>query len=504
MRWDSFREDLRAIAAGRLFPFLAAASFAFLVFFLRSPDAFLNPFLYAEDGIVYTLRLSRDGLWQTLLDARADYYVVGNVLLHWVGMRICDVFLDGNLIELPRILAVLSYGFFGMVAALPMLLLRGRAPWPVLAVLVLLSAFIPLNEEDGEILGRISNIGQVGLYVALLLVIHRNDAVREGRRTWPTDLGLFACAATNPIAMAILPATAIPYLNLIRRREPFPARSRWSFATLAVLGMACLPLAMKVVASRQRMDDAPVKVGFRRMVELTISKDVLYPLTHPVYSLLNTSWDLVILALIVLAMFRLGRRRNAAVYLVGGLTLAIASTVLAKSRLDLLRWCGHHDDPYPIRYFLGQNLIALFLLVMLGWDIVSATQRPRWLRILPILLIPFALSDVARQAAFGHPPRTFAFADRGTLADQIARSVEAGLFVDVAGNPDPNGRFVEIRHNPEVPPPEGWRFILPRDRVERTALLMRHDPRFDQAIARIESGDAPIERIAHDPTRRRD
>lgn len=502
MKWEAFGKELRVVASGRAFPFLASAALAFLVFFLRSPDAFLNPYLYAEDGIVYTLRLARDGLLATLLDARPDYYVFGNVLLHWLGMKICEWLHGDNWVELPRILAIVSYGFFAMVAALPMLLLRGRAPVPVLAVLVLLSAFIPMNGEDGEVLGRISNIGQVGLYVALLLVIYRNDAVNEGRSTWLADLGLFACASTNPITLALLPAAAVPYLGLVRRRLPIDRARVGSIASLAALGLSCLPLAMKVAASRQRLDASPVKAGFRRMVELTVSKDVLYPLTHPIYEHLNVSLDLVVLAAIVLGIVLVGRKRNLPIYLLGGLTLAIASAVLAKSRLDLLRWCGHHDDPYPTRYFLGQNLVALLVLVVLGWDLVRAPNLPRWVRALPLLLVPFGLSDAARQASFGQPPRTFGFADRGTFADLLARSVEAGLFVDDAGNPDQDGHFVEVRTNPEVPPPDGWRFVLPRGRVELSVLAMRGDPRFTRAIARIETASA--DRLASEPSRRLD
>ncbi|MFO0958030.1 MAG: hypothetical protein U0800_11475 [Isosphaeraceae bacterium] len=502
MKSNSIQGEMRAIASGYAFPFLAAWSFVFLVIFLRSPDAYLNPFLYAEDGIVYTLRLSRDGLLTTLLEARPDYYVFGNILLQWLGMQLGEVFRGGNLIELPRVLAILSYGFFAGVAALPMLLLRGRVPMPVLALLVLVSAFVPLNEEDGEILGRISNIGQVGLYVALLLVIHRNFAAKEGQSCWPADLGLFACASTNPIVLALLPATVIPYLGSIRRREPWNRARILSIAPLAALALACMPLAMKVAASHQRLDAAPVKVGFRRMVELTISKNILYPLTHPFYRHLNTSWDLAILAALVAGILLLGRKRNAQVYLLGGFTLAIASAVLAKSRLDLLRWCGHHSDPYPIRYFLGQNLISLLILVVLGWDMASSPRLPKWAKALLLLLVPLALSDVTRQASFGHPPRAFGFADRGTLADQVARSVEAGLFTDASGEPNPGGDYIEIRTNPEVPPPEGWRFLLPRDLVVRSTLLMRGDPRFKGAIAALEAGDAPSDRVARHPSPR--
>lgn len=477
---------------GRTFVFLACLAACFLITFARNPDPYFQRILFAEDGNAYYGRIQADGFWPTVLKARSDYYVFGNIAIAWIGIRACDLFAGGDLFVLPAYLAATSYLFFAIVAALPALLLRGRIALGWLVALSILTALLPLDGQDNEILGRIANTGYSWLYVAFLAVIRRAELVRFSVRSpgrvaeiVGLDLLILASAATNPIALALLPAVALAYWKPTSNGQPTARRGllRFDLISAAALAASCLPIALRIILKDRQMDEPihAVQPTIGQVVELLVARGLLFPIVHPFYTSLNTAIVLGLLVVVVGAFLVLGRRRNRSIYLVGAFLLGTSVAALGALRPELFGFSHGYRDTFPLRYVLGQNAIALCLLAVLAGDVTANRRLPRWVRVVPILLAVGSCVDIGRQSSFGAPG--YQFVQFGELADQVALATANRQFRDRAGAPDPHGEWLEIRSYPAYDAERGLAVLVERAAAEQ-ALLKRADsrPDFQEAL----------------------
>ena len=141
-----FRAALGEVFGSPLFQFLAASAAAFLILFARCPVNLLLPSLYAEDAY-WTSLIFTNGFWSAVWLGKTDYFVFGNVGGIWLGLRFVELFLAGNLLEIPFAHAMVAMLFAAAVVSMPFLLLRPllQPSWRML--LWLLCCLIPLAQS---------------------------------------------------------------------------------------------------------------------------------------------------------------------------------------------------------------------------------------------------------------------------------------------------------------------------------------------------------------------
>jgi hypothetical protein len=461
-----------------LFCFLAATATAFVILFARAPGAYVSPLLFAEDR-GWTSKLVTHGFWWTALHGRGDYCILGNAALVWLGLRACEWPCGGDVFQLPRCLAVAAYLFLAAAVALPVLLLRRQLPPIFLLAAWLLACLLPLGIHSDswsgfEILGRVSNVGYVFLFVAFVLVWHRNANVRTVLHAAPVDLGLFVCATTNPLCLAVLPATAWPLLRrLAWERQPLGAVVRdpvvWSLSLLAVavLAVAGVPSPRSDMSSA-----ASPPVGFDTAVEMAVARGMLYPFVWPVYRHLSAWSTLALAAAAVACGWRFGQPRHRPVYAGGIAILAVVSLVLVCCRGEIGTYLGGYRGTFPDRYFYGQNLVATLVMVVFAADAAERLRgRPRLAWLPAAALAGLAVLAAWREPVWRLSDSQFRLEGHDCFEPNARQAIHERRFVDARWRPDPHGEFVAI----VVQRGCSKSLVLPRKAVVR-ALNLRGAP----------------------------
>lgn len=80
-------------------------------FFARSPDAVLSPILYTEDALWLGIAIE-DGWAFTFMEAKAQYFVWGNLLLLWLASSASSLVCGSALRCAPEMIALTSYAYY--------------------------------------------------------------------------------------------------------------------------------------------------------------------------------------------------------------------------------------------------------------------------------------------------------------------------------------------------------------------------------------------------------
>lgn len=454
------------------FQYLAATAAALVILFARAPVAGVMPELFAEDG-AWTSSLHTRGFWETVFHGRrgSDYPVFGNVLLLWLGSRWCAIVHGGDLLQLAGDCARVSYLAFAAAISLPVLLLRRQLPGIRLPAVWILACFLPLGLHDRspsgfEILGRAANGGFLCLFIAFVLAWHRLANVRDRVGALAADVGLLACAATNPLCHAILPVTLWPAVAAARtapggRLRLHPADPFFPWGLVA--GIVFLVTVGMPAPQAKRLPVTAPPLAPEAIVEIGLARSMLYPVAWPVYRRLSTERTLLLAAVCAAVGWRLAQRRHRAVYLGGVSVMAVASLALVLFRPELGQCLGGYRTTFPDRYFYAQHLVALPLLVLLASDAVERLRGP-W-RLAPgALLIALGLTAIIREPAWMVPVTPAAGRGRSSFATRMAEALRQERFVDAELRPAADGAFLE------VPNPDGRpkRLVVPRESAIRS------------------------------------
>ncbi len=468
-----FRDAIVQVLRSPVFQFVFATAAATIIFFARAPSAYMTPVLFAEDWDWTTMVVTR-GFWDTALHARQDYCIVGNIALVWLAIQLADV-VWGDIFCAPQCLAVISYAFFGVVASLPVLLLRRQLRPAYCWAAWLLACSMPLGIHSlpawsgFEILGRGVNVGYAFLVVAFVLVWYRNTEVQSWRSAALVDAGLLVCCATNPICIPLLSATVWPSLwRWLRHGASLGETVRnTTFISLCVLVIGCVAINGVPSATRPHHAEQPVSVSFDGFVEMAFARGLVYPLVWPWYRQLSTGITLLATAglCVVLAVWTLPRQRPLIAAGVGAVLLV--SVVLAMCRGELATCLGGYRNTFPDRYFYAQNLVMTLTLVAWASGIAERAVRLRWLSWLPLGgLVVIAVISIHFEPPWRISDSQFLMLDDGGLRVAARRCLREKVFVDGHGTRDPDGPFVEIL----VPGFRAGPIRLRRQSVERAML----------------------------------
>lgn len=462
---NSWRKAFSEVMSSALFRFLAAATVATLVFFLRAPAAFMIPDFFAEDG-AWTSMVYLNGFWHTAFHSRGDYPVFGNILLIWTGMKWAGLWFQGDVFMLPKCYAVISYLFYGATVSLPFLYLKKQFSFPELIVFWMLACFMPLGVPDTpsgfEIFGRIVNVGFAFLFIAFLLIWYRNVNADKPVSFFITDTLLFICAATNPLCLAMLPAILWPYLKRFIRNPRELSRSFRDpgFLSLYLLAAACI-LWIGIPSPEKPGEAVPLSLTPELAIRMGIARSMLYAIIWPVYKMLSIGGVLLILVLTIMLVLIIGRKRNMGFYSSVMMVLLLVSATIVLFRPSLRPFFQNFNSPFPDRYFYGQHLIVLLFMVRFGADIGDSLKRiPGGSVMVWIILIGFAVFSAYSEKVWKAGPSQYQLIQQGSLHQRVSVALREKRFVNRVNKPDQAGKYLLVEGNCSAP------ILLPRNKLE--------------------------------------
>ena len=327
--------------------FFLTLGVCFVASSLRSELIIGPPTLFTEDAS-WSGRLLRS---QTLtyLNARPDYFVVGNLLLLHASILINSLLFGTSISELPWIISLLSISFYSLVSAIVVPALRHHVSIIGRVAIALMMTLVPLGSSSAEVFGRASNVGFSFAVLATLLTIWRGQSRRS--RIF-IDIGLVLCMLTNPISIAIIVvALAIQTRgNIIYDYR----RNIFLYITIAAVSSAVAWRLSSILAVQQPPLSAD---GFFLVV---IARALLYPFIFPWWKQPSALLLLVTLTALFctfLAGLMHAKQKQGLIVLLTSLAVVAVST-WAQRRL-LPQQLGWFWSSYPDRYFYAQNVLCI-------------------------------------------------------------------------------------------------------------------------------------------------
>ena len=179
---------------------------------------------------------------------------------------------------------------------------------------------------------------------------------------------------------------------------------------------------------------------------MSLARGLLYPLVWPFYRHLSTWSTLAIAAGAAAGAWRIVLPRHRAVVIAAIATVALVSTVLVLRRGELAAHLGGYRSTFPDRYFLGQNLVATLLVVVLAADVEKWLRGcPRFAWLPTAALLAFAAAAVIHEPLWKISNSQFLMINADDAVRVTARrALRDRCFVNANRRCDPDGEFLEI------------------------------------------------------------
>lgn len=180
-----------------------------ILLFLRNPVPFVREDIWGEDGRDYIAGVINHGFWQTLYlnFVQKGYMQFFKVFIAALGWGINQIFFNGEIIFIPRIIAVTSYLFYACIFCLPILLFNSKIDIKYLVAIAISSCLVDVGPHDSFLVfGRILNVGFLSIYFCFLLVGYRMlfvDSLSKNTLSL-IDFLIFLCIITQPINVFLL------------------------------------------------------------------------------------------------------------------------------------------------------------------------------------------------------------------------------------------------------------------------------------------------------------
>ncbi|WOD40424.1 hypothetical protein [Nodosilinea sp. E11] len=422
---------------------------------LRNLDPLLNPVIYAEDG-AWTAIAMTNGWDYVFLHARSDYFVWGNILFLWLASTSSSLFCGNELSCLPVTVTLWSYFFFSIVALLAWWATAGVLPLRFRWALFFLAIFLPLGNTANEVIGRIVNIGYLFVFLALLLMVLR---IRKKGNRVAIDLSLLVCAATNPVCFLLVPILSLFSLRGFDARQLFVALRNWGKQyALLFLGLGFLIILRIVTAADTASVEVAGSMRFTSLIETALARPLLYPIIFPFYGSLNDVLTVVLTGILGGLFFYLLRttdKRDPALLLVsmGTVTLSIFLVATVYMRPILTEILGGYLTTFPDRYFMGINILVIFILIAL---ISSRSKTPLSRKVKKVffsLLIAIHVLSLPWTIELGWPRMRIA----------VGPDFSGSLCLSTVALQDQPVNEINTVSVPIYP--ESWTMVVPRDRV---------------------------------------
>ncbi|OEF10163.1 hypothetical protein [Aliivibrio logei] len=324
----------------------------FSILFLRSSDAFLVPTFYAEDGVWLGNAIS-DGWVNAFINTRADYFVIGNLLILFISSNLSNMITGSEFLLTPIFIAIFSNIFFITVfyscAAVIKSYLSISEKYKF--TLFLLFVLIPLGDHSNEVLGRALQIGFFMPVLALnaLLLSKKSELSKKS-----TISILILSLLTSPLS--IIPIFVF-YIKDIAYNRKLSIICNDKFKIIAYVSIFSITVG-RIIYSAQNLIRAQSVEHVDNIIELFFARSILYPVIYPFYTHLNNY--IVILLTIMLVLFFYGAVKKSS-YLISVLIINILLmfTALYLTRPDITNYISGYSRTFPDRYFMTINLLAM-------------------------------------------------------------------------------------------------------------------------------------------------
>ena len=365
-----FRKYLGHSFTRNLVIFFALAAIFSAVVYFRYPYAYSIPNFYAEDGKIYVANIFQMGPINATFQLFNGYLVVGQYLVVHFAMLINELFGSG-FVSLPKAIAVASYVFLGVISCLPWLLFKNKMGSTMSIIAGFLIALFPLGASDWTVIGTVGNLKFAFVYIAFLMILHRNRLVDEKyayRKMFWIDAVLLICIMTNITTIALLPLACLPYI-----RKQLVLKPKYNFKTLfsesstiGLINLMCLSVVyvsyvlLHGIPKMHGYLDGPINIAG---VVNALYRGSLYGFLYPLQSTMTTVLSMLLMITALVAVWYLVRNKNdrlsvsAAIY---SILIAVFGFVISRPGVT-----EYYGTPVttggPGQFFYGGTLILIFV-----------------------------------------------------------------------------------------------------------------------------------------------
>jgi hypothetical protein len=411
----------------------------------RYPTYLRSPNFYAEDGTVFATNMVHMGFFRSLMTPFNGYFIWGIYLLEEVGFILNHVFFGGNFLALPQSLAIASYGFWGLLAALPLLLFWNdiKKIWLILIGLGL--AMMPMPSFNYAVLGTIGNDKFVFLFIAFLLIIKRWRLPAKSPWIYPIDAALVVCAFTNASTYLLFPFALVPYWSGYRQFKQVEFYKKLlknrSFISLVVMGiLAASQLAYVAlkggVSTLQNYMQQPFQ--YDKSIEIFIHRTLLFPFDFWGAKHLNDVTTVCLLIILGTILWRYSRSKDRIVIVFGFWTALTATALFVSQRPGVSQFYSHYQSSGTDNFFYTQNMVMLFSVMYVLTRYIESTKRlSRATFLIGMFLIWIPLSmfignDIGRNATMNRATGTLEYATQQACVSSHGSTITVPVYPESA------------------------------------------------------------------------
>ena len=381
-----------------------------ILFAIRNIPAFTFANFYAEDATVLYENIYTKGFLDAVLSAFNGYLIVGQYLLAYVAAGLNFV-IGNNLETLPISTAIVSCVFLGLVASLPFILFREQLGARLAILASLLTALIPLKSFDYAIIGTISNLKFIFLYVAVLLVIYRlTRKDLSTKRIILIDATLLLCALTNVTVALLLPLILLPHvtqwLSAVRTLNWHSVLSRNKYRQISGIILVALAAAYTLIALLKGIPKIPGYLEGPFLWESTlplIDRSLFFSLMYPVTSSFNDYFvgALFLVTISILAWQFVKKQDSRYIIAVALWAIFLGTVLFAINRPGIgVYYLNYDHKGGPDQFFMAQNMIFIFLIAWLIKDSVRRFNTTRYV-LLSVAVTIYLLLALPHGSSFG-------------------------------------------------------------------------------------------------------
>ena len=378
------------------------------IFYIRFPNNYRQPNFFGEEGNIFADNIIDHGFISAIITTFNGYFIWGIYILEMVAFWLNRLVYDGEFVQLARSFSIVSYAFLGLIATLPVALLRKYYKLPALILCTIFILFVPLGGWDYGIIGTLGNTKFALIFVSFLLIIKRHHISEKSKGFYLIDITLLICAYTNVTVYALLPFTLVRYWPKIKggnyKNKQFKLiRRDRSFQSLIVLVFLLLPQLLII-----KLNGVPSIPGYldnpfnnQRIIEIFISRPFIYQLTFPINNLMS---DIVVIAIFISFLYlfwRILRKERFAVIL-GLFSIFISTFLFVIKRTGISDFFISYQDAGPAQFFFPQNWIFAFLVSILIVELINLMPSIRLrVGVFSLIIIFFMVFMMPESGSFG-------------------------------------------------------------------------------------------------------
>ena len=377
----------------------------------RDVETRQNPNLYAEDANWLDVLKYEKG-WGKYVSERDDYFVIGNLALLEASRILHKVVFANDIFLIPLSIAATSWIFYGLLAALPLILFHRRFSIWALLLYGILFALMPMGADEPVVLGRLSNVGYSFSYLTLLLILYLSEEKPTVLGKYAAQAGILLGLLTNPTGFAFLPLLVRQY-SVRGIRTVFHLYFPLVLCTAFLVGtLFCRYWALQSFNHPNHFD-SPVKWG--NAIEFTLGRGFFYLFFSSVYRYFSDVWVVALFCGFAIKFILAKNYTHLRLILATLIALLIQNGLFLLGRPGLTGLLGHYDNAGPSCYYISQNSIAFLLLFM----VIYSLQKQSWGKVIGVLVLAVYVCGVTNNIASKHQHY---FRDFGNWTENIIQT----------------------------------------------------------------------------------